>query len=1025
MKSPIPLVCLLAATNASFAQDALVAYREGNYIQAAQQLKDAGNDPVANFYLGRMRLYGYGLLKNNTQALEYFKQAAERGFLPAQTMLARVALFEEHNLEQALYWFKKAADANDENAQMYCAAAYLFGLGTKQNQDTAKRFYIAAAKNGNSIAQYTLAESFLETRHAANKTLGLIWLNKSVAQNNPEAQLMLSELYTNGTLVTQDFNKAIELAKLAQAQGYVPAIYQMGEIARAQNDMTSAKQWYLKASESSYRPADIALANLYLDEKNSLHDAHAGFLWMLKAAQNGSSEAQLALAAMYKQGIGVEVDDNLAKEWQQKAQLSAKSSPASSEMKAALWLSNRKATQLSDTQYALTGILTPWKNDLTLKANRYNASPEMEDMTRAQVYQPQFVMVQPNTLAISDYYHAWVSTLGSLPHEPWTFPALSSSFKVNELSSDELKQLMNQAVLGDFDAQFELAQRYEEGIGVEKNSAESIKWYQLAASQQDLRAQYRLAVLYLEEKGSASDVSKGLSLLQDAAFKGDVHSQYALARLYEQGFNHASGQEVIKPNANKAQSMYQLAAFNNHGLAQYRLAEQLARDKSSQTQLIHSLYQKAAKNGVTQAFLPLAFFNAMSKDPTIQQKAFDVAKTQADKGDVSAALLLGLMYDRGLAVTSSHDKALEWYQKAQSNPVANFILGTYTSLTDAQKGQALLQQSADAGFSYANLNLSILSQQRGQPFLPALEKALAQGNSTAGLLLADYYLTQANNTHQMKQAYDIYLQFAQKGDKQAQLKLAFMLEHGLGVVANMTGAQQWYTASAEQGEPMAQYCLGRLYQLGVIDKQPNYPLAKQWYKKAQDRYAPAAIALGFLYDTVDDKYQQAQQAYQLAATMNDAVGQFDTGLLYEYGKGQAVDVSKASQLYLSAAQRGHAQAMVQLAGLYLKDSSHDKQAQAVAWYKKAAELGNRDALYQLGVLSETGVGMSVDYSKALQYYQEARQKGHAKAVLALAKIYETGLGVPKDPEQSKQLLLEAQKNGSIQAQKALQRLATQ
>ena len=271
MKSPIPLVCLLVATNASivFANEGLDAYREGNYIEAARLLKDgSGKDPVINYYLGRMRLYGYGQLKNDALAMGYFKQAGEQGFLPAQSILAKVALFEDKNFEQALYWYKKSADANDVAAQMYCAAAYLFGLGTKQNPDTAKRFYIMAAKNGNGIAQYTVAQSFLETRHAANKALGLIWLNKSVAQNNPEAQLMLSELYTNGTLVAQDLNKAKELANLSLAQGYVPAMYQMGEIARAQNDIPLAKDWYMKASEALYNPADLALAKLYLEEKS-------------------------------------------------------------------------------------------------------------------------------------------------------------------------------------------------------------------------------------------------------------------------------------------------------------------------------------------------------------------------------------------------------------------------------------------------------------------------------------------------------------------------------------------------------------------------------------------------------------------------------------------------------------------------------------------------------------------------------------------------------------------------------------
>ena len=1071
MKSPMPWVCLVALSNASFvyADEGLDAYREGHYLQAAQKLTGTtGKDPVVEYYMGRMRLYGYGQLKNNVLAMRHFKEAAERGFLPAQRIMARVALFEENNPEQAAYWFKKSADANDLPAQMYCAAAYLFGVGVKQNQDLAKRYYIAAAKNGDSIAQYTVAESFLETRHAANKTLGLIWLNKSVAQNNPEAQLMLGELYTNGTLVEKDLPKAKELVGLSLAQGYVPALYQMGEIARAEDDVQAAQQWYMKASTALYVPADVALAKLYLQEKSPLYDVNAAFLWMLRAAQNGSSEAQTALAAMYKQGIGVAADENLAKEWQQKSLQTSRGTPAIAQMKAALWLSNRHVVKLEDTQFALKGILTPWKNKAALKDNIYNQAPQMDTVTREQLYRPAFALTNPNTIPISEYYNAWLATVGELPKDHWDFPIYPLSLKEADNAPAHIKQIETQAVLGDFTAQFELAERYQQGSGVEKNIEQAMKYYQMAADQQDLRAQYMLGILHMEGKEIPANYTKGMTILEDAAFKGNSQAQYALARIYEQGYQDATGKMVIEPNMDKAISMYQLASSNDYGQAQFRLAELFAREKPTdissasiqqRAQLIKTLYQGAVSGGVSQAALPLAFFNAMDKDKAKQKLAFDVATKEANADSIPAALLLGLMYDRGIAVDADHEEAMSWYKKAELNPVADFVLGTYSSETDSEKGQTLLQKAADANFSYAYLNSAVLLQQAGKPFLPQLEKALSLGNSTAGLLLADYHVTQASDSSQLKQAHDIYLNFAQKGDKNAQLKLAYMLEQGLGVNADRVNAQTWYTQSAEQGQPVAQYLLGRLYQMGWIGSAPDYELAKKWYSTASANYAPAAVALGFVYDTVDDDYQHAQVSYHQAAALGDLIGEFNEALLYEKGKGIPVDFEKASSLYLSAAKQGQAQAMVQLAGLYFHGLNGSRnEAEAVAWYKKAATLGDRDALYHLGLLSETGVGVSLDYSEALRYYKESSEKGNAKAILAQARMYQHGLGVAKDPQQAialykslaaqdnayaqyqlamlymngatgepqlaqgKQLLMQAEKNGSIQAQKALQRL---
>ena len=164
MKSLMPWVCLVATSSmqVAFANNGLDSYRQGNYMQAANQLVNSTDkDAVVDYYLARMRLYGYGQLKNNALAMRYFKQAAEKGYLPAQHIMGSYTLLQDKSPEQALAWFKKAAEANDIQAQMFCAAAYLYGVGVKKNSEIAKRYYIAAAKNGDSVAQYTLANDFI------------------------------------------------------------------------------------------------------------------------------------------------------------------------------------------------------------------------------------------------------------------------------------------------------------------------------------------------------------------------------------------------------------------------------------------------------------------------------------------------------------------------------------------------------------------------------------------------------------------------------------------------------------------------------------------------------------------------------------------------------------------------------------------------------------------------------------------------------------------------------------------------
>ncbi len=1127
MKSLMPWFYLLAAAGAqaAYAGDGLEDYRLGSYVQAATELSP-NNDPIVDYYLGRMNLYGYGTLKNNTQALRNFGLAAEKGYLPAQKIMGSYALLRDNNPEQALSWYKKAADANDRQAQMYCAAAYTFGLGVKKNDDTARKYLIAAARNNDSIAQYALAEHFLDSRQAANKKLGLIWLNKAVGQGNPKAITLLGELYAVGNgVVPKDLVKSKELLDMAVAKNYLPAFYQMGVLSQQANNPAAAKDWYTKAAKKDYPPAAIALSKLLTQPNTPDYNPKQGYLWLLKSAQNGSMDAQLALSNLYQVGQVVPKDDSLANEWKEEADASLQRQNSSQGIQraAAEWLTNGEAQTFANTDYQLQGILTAWSNKNALKENNYNPAPQMVSVTRNEIYLPKFALVEPNTIDISEFYDALSGTVNTkeafthIPKYPIDFHLDSSSAKVPTQATNEqtiplvpnspalvtlypnfddlqdfdyfaeldtavtktlpknnaLMRLHNQAVLGIPAAQFTLAQLYQEGIGVDKNVQQAIYLYRLAADQKDLRAEYNLGLLYLEGKVTEPNYENAIGWLTRSAFKGNAHAQFALGLIWEKGYRDAKGVEVIPPDLETSELMYYLAADNYYGPAQYRLAEMLLHEKpadisvmakTKRNQLIKSLYRGAVVENVAQAELPLAFFNAMENDKEKQAQVFAVAKKEASKGNGQAALLLGILYDRGISVEANPVQAMYWYQQATANPVSSFIFGTYLSegkniSQDKERGRNLLQQSANAGFSYANLNLSVLKRDNNEQFLPELDTALALGNSKAGLLLADYYLSLGNDQQKMQQARDIYNRFAEKGDKEGQLKLAYMYEQGLAGPVDKISAQKWYTISAEQGQPIAQYLLGRLYQLAWTAPQPDYAQAKNWYGKAQEQYAPAAVALGFLYDTVEDNYEQAKLGYELGAKANDPVSKYNLGLIYEKGKGEPVNAAKAKDLYLQAAEDGHTQAMVQLAGFYFNGIAGPRDhQQALNWYRKAAEKGDRDALYQLGLMSETGVGTKLDFDDSIKYYEQSAQKGDAKAMMALARMYQYGIGVDINhqraaelykalsalnnpyaqyqlatfyfegtagerlPAEGKKLLQQAVDNGSQQAKVALQRL---
>lgn len=88
---------------------------------------------------------------------------------------------------------------------------------------------------------------------------------------------------------------------------------------------------------------------------------------------------------------------------------------------------------------------------------------------------------------------------------------------------------------GHLSSQFTLASLYEEGLKVEKNTNLAIKYFQLAASQNDLFSIYKLAVIYETGSGLDKDYSKAIALYESAAKKDSVYAQNALGRIFENG----------------------------------------------------------------------------------------------------------------------------------------------------------------------------------------------------------------------------------------------------------------------------------------------------------------------------------------------------------------------------------------------------------------------------------------------------------------------------------------------------------
>ena len=69
-------------------------------------------------------------------------------------------------------------------------------------------------------------------------------------------------------------------------------------------------------------------------------------------------------------------------------------------------------------------------------------------------------------------------------------------------------------------AQYNIALMYAQGLGVEKNEEEAVKWYRKAAEQNDPDAQTNLGLMYAQGRGIARDYQEAMKWYVKAAEKG-------------------------------------------------------------------------------------------------------------------------------------------------------------------------------------------------------------------------------------------------------------------------------------------------------------------------------------------------------------------------------------------------------------------------------------------------------------------------------------------------------------------------
>ena len=156
------------------------------------------------------------------------------------------------------------------------------------------------------------------------------------------------------------------------------------------------------------------------------------------------------------------------------------------------------------------------------------------------------------------------------------------------------------------------------------------------------------------------------------------------------------------------------------------------------------------------------------------------------------------------------------------------------------------------------------------------------------------------------------------------------------------------------------------------------------------------------------------------ANESNSAAQFNLGVMYDNGDGVPQNDAEAVEWYRKAAELGLVDAQVILGNRY-----HDgkgvpqNDAEAIEWYRKAAAQGNTDAQNNLGAMHENGKGVPQNDAEAVKWYRKAAELGNAAAQNNLGVMYANGKGVPQNDAEAVKWFRNAAELGNASAQNNL------
>lgn len=457
-----------------------------------------GGDAIAMMVLGQWYEQGLGVAADQAQAQAWWRKGGQvpvpEGVNDPLRLLVGEPLLDTQAM---LAWYRQQAQAGEPWAQAWLAQAYDAGQWVAQDDEAAAFWYRKAGLTGHTESQYRLAN--------------LYRVGRGVPRDDAESrrwgqmpQLARCERRLAETIGQDDCDRYA-------ADPYEPGRSTPGaDSACLEHDVkpavaacqrSVAQQPRVARLRAQYARA-LAFDGRYADARREAQTA----------AAQGSTPAMILLGVMSERGLGPVDDGREALKWY------------------------RQAADAGDRRGALF-LLFSAQQGVGVVAGSAEAKALIEEASRRATPFGPGLVVADGVPARAEQGEARAQLEMALRAES------------RKDYASAMQWYAKAAQQGDQLAAMNLAQMYENGIGVPVDMAEALKRYTALADQGHREARYRVAVLQLR----AGKLPEAIQRLDKAVEHEDARAMVDLGQLYEQG-------RGVAKDANRALALYEQAA---------------------------------------------------------------------------------------------------------------------------------------------------------------------------------------------------------------------------------------------------------------------------------------------------------------------------------------------------------------------------------------------------------------------------------------------------------------------------------